>query len=84
MQQSGLAKEIERIRAEGKMIFGICGGYQLLGKKLHDPHHVESTIGSIDGLGLLNTETFFEAEKTTTRVEAIIDDETINGYEIHM
>ena len=84
LQQSGLAKEIERIRAEGKMIFGICGGYQLLGKKLHDPHHVESTIGSIDGFGLLNTETFFEAEKTTTRVEAIIDDETINGYEIHM
>lgn len=84
LQQSGLAKEIKRLRAEGKMIFGICGGYQLLGKKLHDPHHVESTIGSIDGLGLLNTETFFEAEKTTTRVEAIIDDETINGYEIHM
>ena len=78
LQQSGLAKEIKRLRAEGKMIFGICGGYQLLGKKLHDPHHVESTIGSIDGLGLLNTET------TTTRVEAIIDDETINGYEIHM
>lgn len=84
LKKSGLAKEIQRVRDEGKMIFGICGGFQLLGKMLHDPNQVESVHGSLEGLGLLETETYFEAEKTTTRVEAEIGKEIISGYEIHM
>ncbi|MBO0452151.1 cobyric acid synthase [Candidatus Enterococcus murrayae] len=84
LKDSGMAKEIQRVRNEGKMIFGICGGFQLLGKMLHDPHQVESTHGSLKGLALLNIETYFEAKKTTTRVEAKIGEETIHGYEIHM
>lgn len=84
LKDSGMAKEIQRVRDEGKMIFGICGGFQLLGKMLHDPNQVESSHGSLEGLGLLNTETYFESEKTTTRVEAEAEDERISGYEIHM
>lgn len=84
LKKTGLAKEIQRVRDEGKMIFGICGGFQLLGKMLHDPNQVESVHGSLEGLGLLETETYFEAEKTTTRVEAEIGKEIISGYEIHM
>lgn len=84
LKKSGLAKEIQRVRDEGKMVFGICGGFQLLGKMLHDPNQVESVHGSLEGLGLLETETYFEAEKTTTRVEAEIGKEIISGYEIHM
>ncbi|HCM85428.1 MULTISPECIES: cobyric acid synthase [Enterococcus] len=84
LENSGLAKEILRVRNEGKMIIGICGGFQLLGKMLHDPNQIESNHGSLQGLGLLNIETYFEREKTTTRVEAKVGEETISGYEIHM
>ncbi|WP_251866372.1 cobyric acid synthase [Enterococcus malodoratus] len=84
LENSGLAKEILRVRNEGKMIIGICGGFQLLGKMLHDPNRIESNHGSLQGLGLLNIETYFEREKTTTRVEAKVGEETISGYEIHM
>lgn len=84
LENSGLAKEILRVRNDGKMIIGICGGFQLLGKMLHDPNQIESNHGSLQGLGLLNIETYFEREKTTTRVEAKVGEETISGYEIHM
>lgn len=40
-------------------IVGICGGYQILGKKIYDENRRESEEGSVDGLGLLNIETFF-------------------------
>lgn len=84
LERSGLAEEIQRVRSEGKVIFGICGGFQLLGRQLHDPEQIESAHGSMSGLGLLNTETYFEAEKTTTQVTALIGQEKITGYEIHM
>lgn len=84
LERSGLAEEIQRVRSEGKVIFGICGGFQLLGRQLHDPEQIESAHGTMSGLGLLNTETYFEAEKTTTQVTALIGQEKITGYEIHM
>ena len=84
LQKSGLADEIRRVHQEGKLIFGICGGYQLLGTMLHDPNQVESTHGSLPGVGLLNVETYFENEKTTTQVIAKAGEEVITGYEIHM
>ncbi len=84
LERSGLAEEIQRVRNEGKVIFGICGGFQLLGKQLYDPKQIESAHGSMPGLGLLTTETYFEAEKTTTQVTAKIGQEEITGYEIHM
>lgn len=84
LQKSGLADEIRGVHQEGKLIFGICGGYQLLGTMLHDPNQVESTHGSLPGVGLLNVETYFENEKTTTQVIAKAGEEVITGYEIHM
>jgi Cobyric acid synthase len=74
------------------MIMGICGGYQMLGRYIHDPYHVESSNDGIQGLGLLNTVTTFAREKQTFQVKACmlghenlfrVDDE-ITGYEIHM
>ncbi|GCF95210.1 cobyric acid synthase [Enterococcus florum] len=84
LKKAGLDHEIRRVHHEGKMIFGICGGFQLLGNMLHDPAQVESVHGSLEGLGLLNVETFFETEKVTTRVTAQIGDDQVSGYEIHM
>lgn len=95
IRESGLEKQIKDLNKQGKLIFGICGGYQILGKKLYDPKAVEGSIKEIDGLGLLNIETTFEKEKVTTQVEAIInndlngylntlDNTNVKGYEIHM
>ena len=55
LRQSGLENAICKATAEGKIIFGICGGYQMLGKTLKDPHGVEAG-GEMKGIGLLDTE----------------------------
>lgn len=73
------------LRYGGKLI-GICGGYQMLGDKLHDPHGIEGATGSMDGLGLLNFETTIEKQKELKLVEGhfISDNAPVRGYEIHM
>ncbi|HFU4000549.1 TPA: cobyric acid synthase [Streptococcus suis] len=84
LAESGMAQEIHRCFQEGSAIFGICGGYQLLGKELSDPLGVESSIEKIAGLGLLETTTIFRANKCTTQVQAQQGDYCLEGYEIHM
>ncbi|MEC4676738.1 MAG: cobyric acid synthase [Nitrospirota bacterium] len=87
LKESGLAESIKRASSKGIMVAGICGGYQMMGRKIYDPHGVESPLSEIDGIGLLNTETFYEKEKITCRVEAGMADASgfpLRGYEIHM
>jgi adenosylcobyric acid synthase len=86
LRNSGLEEQILRARKKETMIFGICGGYQMLGNTLKDPYHTESNVEEVNGLGLLNIDTVFEKEKTTTQVEGIINEtgQKIKGYEIHM
>lgn len=95
IRESGLEEQIKELHKKGKLIFGICGGYQMLGRKLKDPYHVEGDIEEFDGIGLLDTITTFEKEKTTTQVNAIISGKLngymsnlggkkVKGYEIHM
>ncbi|MBF8983566.1 cobyric acid synthase [Lutibacter sp. B2] len=92
LRDTGLEREIIRLHREGKHIMGICGGYQMLGTKISDPYHTESEIEEINGLGLLDVETVFDMEKTTTQVEGVviadifggIKNTPIKGYEIHM
>lgn len=94
MRQNGLENAILKQAAAGKIIFGICGGYQMLGRSLKDPHGVEDG-GSMSGMGLLPVETVFEREKTRTQVRGqFLTDLTgplkslsgveMEGYEIHM
>ena len=66
LRTSGLEAKIQRLHHEGTPVLGICGGYQMMGRHLHDPEGVEGG-GSIAGLGLLPTETIFRAQKTTTQ-----------------
>ena len=95
IRKNGLEEQIIELQKRGKLIFGVCGGYQMLGKKLKDPYHVEGEVEEFDGIGLLDIETTFEKEKTTTQVEAIInknlngymknlEGKAVKGYEIHM
>ncbi|WP_070000906.1 cobyric acid synthase [Cellulosilyticum sp. I15G10I2] len=95
LKESGLARQITALSQKGKLIFGICGGYQILGKKLCDPSGIECGINEIEGLGLLDIETVFEAEKVTTQVEGTVNKDLpgylqnlagkkVSGYEIHM
>ncbi|MGE4214423.1 MAG: cobyric acid synthase [Anaerotignaceae bacterium] len=93
LRESGLEAEILRLEEDGTLIFGICGGYQMLGEELHDPLGVEGG-DKMRGMCLLPTKTVFAKEKTRTRVTGVIgelDGEfsvlsglTFEGYEIHM
>jgi len=94
LQQQGLAQAIVRMAQSGIPVIGICGGYQMLGKSIHDPDKVESRHDSINGLGLLDTTTIFRNDKTTTQVKARVYADKgllkglkgveVTGYEIHM
>ena len=93
MRENGLEAMILKEAAKGKLIFGICGGYQMMGETLSDPHGVE-VGGTIKGMGLLPMDTVFAKKKTRTRVEgsfgqltgafAKLSDTALEGYEIHM
>lgn len=93
MRQNGLEAAILKLAEKEKIIFGICGGYQMLGETLSDPYHVEAG-GQIKGMGLLPMDTVFAKEKIRTRVngkfmcmEGVLkklEGVEVEGYEIHM
>ncbi len=93
LQNKGFSEEIIKSARENKLIMGICGGFQILGRRIEDPNAIESKLESINGLGLLDLVTTMEIEKETTqyngKIENKIDildlDENIDisGYEIH-
>jgi len=74
LREKGLDESIKRAYSRGVQVMGICGGFQMLGKRIVDPHCIESSHGEIEGIGLLDVETSFQHEKTTCRVEAELAD----------
>ena len=84
LQDSGIVDQIRQCADQGIRIFGICGGFQLLGKKISDPNHVESELDEIEGLGLLDIATQMQGTKRTTQVQAEHVGQILEGYEIHM
>jgi len=72
------------LRYGGKLI-GICGGYQMVGSRIHDPHGIEGAPGSMDGLGLMDFETTLQPLKTLKTVSGTLIDSRaqVTGYEIH-
>ena len=83
LRRNGCAQAIQRAHREGKMVVGICGGYQMLGQTVSDPGGIEGTIASLPGLGLLPIHTTMTSEKTTRQVTFQFEGQTCQGYEIH-
>lgn len=94
LRESGWEPIIKAHVASGKPLAGICGGFQMLGREIRDPHRTESDIESIQGLNLLNVTTVLEREKVTRQATArLLDpshiadsqaDPLFSGYEIHL
>ena len=93
MRQNGLEARILKHSTQNKPVFGICGGYQMLGMEISDPTG-EEYGGTVQGMGLLDTKTVFRPEKHRTRVhgtfgkmKGILKEMKglpFEGYEIHM
>ena len=86
LKQRGLEQVIQSCYQNGATLIGICGGYQMMGEHISDPHHVESAAREITGLGILPIKTTLLTEKTTRQRQFIFRDfeEICRGYEIHM
>lgn len=86
LRRNGVAQAIVRAHREGATVMGICGGYQLMGREVCDPDHVEGEIERLPGLGLLPVSTRMQGEKVTRQVRfRFLEDSTVcEGYEIHM
>ena len=95
LRQSGLEAAILKCADSGCIIFGICGGYQMLGSRVSDPEQVEASgVTSVSGMGLLEMETVFRGDKVQRQTEGVLPTVAgplhslsglgYKGYEIHM
>src|SRR6267142_1057786 len=97
LRKNGWEPVIESHSAAGKPLLGICGGFQMLGNEIRDPHHTESDVAFVPGLGLLDFTTVLEREKVTRQATARFAnpqclvgdtgnqaDPLFSGYEIHL
>jgi len=93
LRESGMEAMIKKLNFGGVPVFGVCGGYQMLGRRISDPENTEGG-GEAAGMGLLECETEFRSEKTRTRISgkiqsiggffSFLSDRDFSGYEIHM
>ena len=93
LRGSGMEAQILKQHAAGTPVFGVCGGYQIMGQSVSDPEGAEGG-GSLRGMGLLPTDTVFRPEKTTVQSSGALDTlggvlaplsgMPVTGYEIHM
>jgi adenosylcobyric acid synthase len=86
VRQNGWDIDLIAHHRRGGKIFGLCGGYQMLGSMIHDPQGLEGKAGSITGLALLDVETTLESDKRVTQTQAIhiASGQAISAYEIHL
>ncbi|MGH6632528.1 MAG: cobyric acid synthase, partial [Sphingopyxis sp.] len=68
----------------GGLIVGLCGGYQMLGRRIADPLGIEGTPAEVEGLGLLDVETILSPAKTLRHVQGTALGAAVKGYEMHM
>ncbi|MGN7736020.1 cobyric acid synthase [Rhizobiales bacterium] len=82
----GWDRDLERHVRRGGRVIGICGGYQMLGRRVTDPLGIEGGERAVEGLGLLDVETEMAPEKTVrnSRAWSLEHDVALEGYEIHL
>lgn len=86
LKEQGWSQALRRHLRYGGKVIGICGGFQMLGRSVSDPHGVEGAPGASEGFGLLDVETELTREKRLTQVHGhcAFADADVAGYEIHM
>lgn len=83
LRRNGVAQAVVSAHKEGKLIIGICGGFQMMGLTVTDPDGIEGSISALPGLGLLPVTTVMSEGKTTRQVEFEFNGAVCRGYEIH-
>lgn len=94
LKANGIFDKIKELHSKGTTVVGICGGFQMLGKEIFDPHHIESSFEKTVGFGILDTVTTMEkvkythqVEKTLSKIESPLlegcNGLVVKGYEIH-
>jgi adenosylcobyric acid synthase len=95
LRQCGLEAAVQKAADAGTLVFGVCGGYQMLGRSVSDPEQVEAAGETeIRGMGLLPLDTIFRGQKVQTQTEGVfsgvegmlreLNGMAYQGYEIHM
>jgi adenosylcobyric acid synthase len=90
LDRNDMKAAIERHVVKKKPLFGICGGFQMLGRTVRDPFRTESHMEVVEGLGILDVETVLHREKVTRQAIARLhsnngsNENQFAGYEIHL
>lgn len=84
LRKEGFDVDIRAHVRRGGRVLGLCGGYQMLGKRLADPDGIEGRPGSTEGLGLLDVDTRLTGEKRLEAVAGVSSGVPFSGYEMHM
>ncbi|MGX5827230.1 cobyric acid synthase [Mesorhizobium sp. 43Arga] len=85
-RENGWDRDLAAHRKRGGHVVGVCGGFQMLGRRVRDPEGIEGSVTEAEGLGLLDIETVMEPKKTVRNVSArsVQFDLPLEGYEIHL
>jgi cobyric acid synthase CobQ/L-threonine-O-3-phosphate decarboxylase len=85
LKLKGIAARLRDLVSHRTEVVGICGGFQMLGSDIADPHHLESDMRTIQGLGLLDVTTVLAPDKTLTLSDGVHLESglSVRGYEIH-
>ena len=86
MREAGWDIDLAAHLRRGGHVLGICGGYQMLGRKISDPDGIEGPPATVDGLGLLDIETALEGDKILVEIagETAAEGVPFKGYEMHI
>ncbi|TAK47850.1 MAG: cobyric acid synthase [Xanthobacteraceae bacterium] len=86
LREQGWDVDIRAHMRRGGRVLGLCGGYQMLGHTIADPHGIDGPAGTVEGLGLLDVSTVMTADKSTVVVTGThcASGAAITGYEIHL
>jgi adenosylcobyric acid synthase len=84
LRAAGFDTDIAAHRRRGGLVLGLCGGYQMLGRRVADPDGIEGSPGAVDGLGLIDAETVLADTKRLEPVAGTAGGEPFTGYAMHM